>query len=226
MAQTQEGVYRRQDSRFWWIATTLPNGKRIRQSSGTENRQDAEALLAKIRLEAFREHHFGFKPQRSWQEAVVRYLAIKANLRSFDDVQRICRKLDPFLGHLLLDQITGDVIWSVIQGVLAKGNKPATVNRYLALIRSLLRMARDEWQWIEAMPKIRFLAGEMERDRWLTRKEANRLIAVSPPHLAGLIRFALATGCRAREWSGIGLICNVKRPGLTRPRMEHREVCR
>lgn len=203
MAQTQEGVYRRQDSRFWWIATTLPNGKRIRQSSGTENRQDAEALLAKIRLEAFREHHFGFKPQRSWQEAVVRYLAIKANLRSFDDVQRICRKLDPFLGHLVLDQITGDVIWSVIQGVLAKGNKPATVNRYLALIRSLLRMARDEWQWIEAMPKIRFLAGEMERDRWLTRKEANRLIAVSPPHLAALIRFALATGCRAREITGL-----------------------
>ena len=71
MAQTQEGVYRRQDSRFWWIATTLPNGKRIRQSAGTENRQDAEALLAKIRLEAFREHHFGFKPQRSWQEAVA-----------------------------------------------------------------------------------------------------------------------------------------------------------
>ncbi|MBK9662085.1 MAG: tyrosine-type recombinase/integrase [Nitrosomonas sp.] len=203
MAQTQEGVYRRQDSRFWWIATKLPNGKRIRQSAGTENRQDAEALLAKIRLEAFREHHFGFKPQRSWQEAVVRYLAIKVNLRSFKDVQRICRKLDPFLGHLILDQITGDVIWSVIQGVLAKGNKPATVNRYLALIRSLLRMARDEWQWIDAMPKIRFLTGETERDRWLTREEADRLIAVSPPHLAALIRFALATGCRAREITGL-----------------------
>ncbi len=101
MAQTQEGVYRRQDSRFWWITTKLPNGKRIRQSSGTENRQDAEALLAKIRLEAFREHHFGFKPQRSWQEAVVRYLAIKVNLRSFKDAQRICCKLDPFLGHLI-----------------------------------------------------------------------------------------------------------------------------
>jgi len=97
MAQTQEGVYRRQDSRFWWIATTLPNGKRIRQSAGTETRQDAEALLAKIRLEAFREHHFGIKAQRSWQEAVVRYLTIKANLRSFRDVNRICRMLDPYL---------------------------------------------------------------------------------------------------------------------------------
>ena len=53
-------------------------------------------------------------------------------------------------------------------------------------IRSLLRMARDEWQWIETITKIRFLAGEMERI-----------------HLAALIRFALATGCRAREITGL-----------------------
>ncbi len=47
--------------------------------------------------------------------------------------------------------------------------------------------------------KIRLLSGEVERDRWLTREEADQLISVSPPHLAALIRFALATGCRARE---------------------------
>ena len=203
MAQTQEGVYRRQDSRFWWIATTLPNGKRIRQSAGTENRQDAEALLAKIRLEAFREHHFGIKPHRSWQEAVVRYLTIKANLRSYRDVNRICRMLDPYLGSLTLNQINGDVIWSVVQGQLKKGNTPATVNRYLALIRNLLKMARDEWQWIDSIPKIRLLPGEVERDRWLNREEADRLITAAPEHLAALIRFALATGCRAREITGL-----------------------
>jgi len=26
----ETGIYRRPDSRFWWIATTLPNGKRLR----------------------------------------------------------------------------------------------------------------------------------------------------------------------------------------------------
>ncbi|MDV6345066.1 site-specific integrase [Nitrosomonas sp. Is37] len=185
------------------MATTLPNGKRIRQSAGTESRQDAEALLAKIRLEAFREHHFGIKPQRSWQEAVVRYLTIKANLRSYRDVQRICRMLDPYMSNLTLNQINGDVIWSVVQGQLKKGNTPATVNRYLALMRNLLKMARDEWQWIDSIPKIRLLPGEVERDRWLTREEADRLIASSPDHLAALIRFALATGCRAREITGL-----------------------
>ncbi len=199
----ESGVYRRADSRSWWISTTLPNGKRIRQSAGTERREDAEALLAKFKLDAYRQAHFGIKPQRSWQEAVVRYLAVKSTLRSFRDVQRICRMLDPYFGGLKLDQINGDAVWSVVQGKLKKGNKPATVNRYLALTRSLLRMARDEWQWLDSFPKIRLLAGEVERDRWLTQEEANRLISVCAPHLAALVRFALATGCRAREITGL-----------------------
>ena len=77
------------------------------------------------------------------------------------------------------------------------------MNRYLSTVRNLLRIARDEWQWIEVIPKIRLLSGEVERDRWLTQAEADRLIAAAAPHLQALIRFALATGCRAREITGL-----------------------
>lgn len=129
----------------------------------------------------------------------MRYLEVKARLRSYRDVQRICRNLHPYLGHLMLDQINGDVVWAIVQGETKKGNKAATINRYLATLRSLLRMARDEWQWLDSVPKVRLLPGEVERDRWLTREEADRLIAACPPHLAVIVRFALATGCRARE---------------------------
>jgi integrase len=198
-----EGLYRRPDSGFWWINATLPNGQRIRQSAGTENREDAEALLAKLKLDAYRGHHFGIKPQRAWQEAVVRYLELKRRLRSFADVQRMLRLMDPYLGKLMLDHITGDVIWLVIQGETKKGNQPATINRYLSVVRAVLRMARDEWQWIDTMPKIRMLSGEVERDRWLTRAEADRLIACCLPHTAALVRYALATGCRASEITGL-----------------------
>jgi integrase len=195
----ETGVYRRPDSRCWWINATLPNGKRVRESAGTESREEAEAYLAKIKLDAYREIHFGIKAQRTWQEAVVRYLTIKSGLKSFTDVRRICLKLDPFLGKLTLNQINGDVVWGIAQGLIKRGNKPATVNRYLALIRNLLKTARDEWQWLDSIPKIRLLPGEVERDRWLTKVEADRLISVCPPHLAALVRFALSTGCRASE---------------------------
>ena len=102
------GVYRRGDSPYWWIDVVLPDGGRIRQSAKTENRQEAVALVAKFKTEAFKQSAFGIKQRRSWQEAVVRYLALKANLRSIEDVRRICRKLDPVLGNLMLDQINGD----------------------------------------------------------------------------------------------------------------------
>lgn len=107
------------------------------------------------------------------------------------------------LGKLTLNQVNGDIVWYVIQQRLKQGNSPATVNRYLALIRNLLKMARDEWQWIDSIPKIWLLPSEVERDRWLTKDEADRLIQAAPEHLAALIRFALATGCRAREITGV-----------------------
>ena len=64
----ETGIYRRRDSRFWWIDAVLPNGERVCQSTKTEDRSAAEAYLAKLRLDAFRAQHLGIKPRRSWQE--------------------------------------------------------------------------------------------------------------------------------------------------------------
>lgn len=48
-----EGLYWRPDSGFWWINATLPNGQRICRSAGTENREEAETLLAKLKFDAY-----------------------------------------------------------------------------------------------------------------------------------------------------------------------------
>ena len=199
----ETGIYRRSDSRYWWISCTLPNGKRIRQSAGTEDRNEAEALLAKLTLDAYREQHFGIKPQRSWQEAVVRFLEVKSHLKDAKNYRGLCRQLHVYLGGMMLNQINGDTVWHVIQSEMKRGIKTATVNRHLAVMRAVLRMARDEWQWVDSIPKIRLLSGEVERDRWLTHEEADRLLSFCPPHLQALVRYALATGCRASEITGL-----------------------
>ncbi len=195
----ETGIYRRSDSRYWWINATLPNGKRLRQSAGTEDRNEAEALLAKLTLEAYREQHFGIKPDRSWQEAVVRFLEVKSHLRDVKQYRGQCRRLHVYLGGMMLKQISGDTVWHIVQRESKRGVKVATINRHLAVMRAILRMARDEWQWVDVIPKVKLLPGEVERDRWLTREEADRLLSFCPPHLHALVRYALATGCRASE---------------------------
>ena len=203
MAKKTSGVHRRKDSRYWWIDVVLPGGKRIRQSSGTENKEEAEALVARLKSEAFRETNFDIKPKRTWQEVVVRYLSAKSRLRSAEDYRSICRKLDPYLKALTLDKINGDVISHFQESELKKGSSPATVNRALAQIRAILRMAQNDWQWVDKIPYIRLLRGEVERDRWLTKVEAKKLLSACPAHLIPIVQFALATGCRAGEILGL-----------------------
>lgn len=42
-------IYQREGSRFFYVDYTLPNGKRRRESTGAETREEAEAFLAKIK---------------------------------------------------------------------------------------------------------------------------------------------------------------------------------
>jgi hypothetical protein len=45
--------------------------------------------------------------------------------------------------------------------------KAAAVNRPLALLRHLLRVARDEWEVLSTVPKIKLERGGQGRLRWL-----------------------------------------------------------
>ena len=123
----------------------------------------------------------------------------------------------------MLHHVTGDVVWRIVQGEFKRGIKAATINRRLSVVRNLLRMARDEWQWIHTIPKVRMLGGEVERDRWLTRAEADRLIQ------RGAARLTWRLWCdtpwrqgverqRLPAWNGNGWTSAATRRGSTRPR--------
>ncbi len=85
-----------------------------------------------------------------------------------------------------------------------------TVNRFLTSFRALLNRACHEWEWIDRVPKIRSLKGSKSRIRWITREDANKLIAALPEHLAEMAEFSLQTGLRRAnvthlEWNQIDL---------------------
>jgi len=62
-------------------------------------------------------------------------------------------------------------------------------------------MARDEWEWLEHIPKVKLYPEPKKRVRWITREEAARLLKELPLHLADLAAFSLATGLRQRNAS-------------------------
>jgi len=182
----------------WHVDFTAPNGQRIRRSAGITDKEHAQEYHDRLKVEMWRVHQLGEKPRRTWQEAAVQWLREKSHKVDIEQDRAKLRWLDRFFGDKYLDAISRDLIWEVAQ---AKGAevKPGTVNGYLALIRAILRMARDEWEWIDRIPRVRLYPARNKRVRWLSREEAARLLKELPDHLADMAAFSLATGLRQRN---------------------------
>lgn len=191
-------LYRRGE--VWWVRFTAPNGQRIRRSTGTENQRKAQEYLDRLKADLWRVQRLGEKPRRTWQEAVVRWLRDTDDKADHHKDTAKLRWLDPYLGSLYLDEITRDLVDEIAARRKAESSA-TTANRYLALIRAILRMARDEWDWIDKIPRVRLFREPKKRVRWLTEDEALCLLQELPPHLANMAEFSLATGLRQRNVS-------------------------
>ena len=198
----REGIY--------WVSFTDPGGRRIRRSTGTADKRQAQEFHDRLKAEVWRVQKLGEKPKRKWEEAVVRWLKEKAHKASIGEDRMHLRWLDPYLRGKELSSINKDVVDWLTDKRLTQNVSNGTVNRMLQVLRALLRKTEREWGWIERAPYVRLLPEPKRRVRWLTREEADRLLAELPEHLAAMARFSLATGLRQRnvadlEWSQVDL---------------------
>ena len=155
------------------------------------------------------QERLGVKPNHSWQEAVIRWLNETSDKATHNEDKSKLIWLDNYLSDLNLDEITLDVIDKIRCAKLKEASK-TTVNRYLALIRSILIRARDEWEWIQRVPKIRLFKETNNRERSLSIEDAKALLNELPMHQHAIVLFALATGLRQSnvvnlEWSQVNL---------------------
>ncbi|MBD2859960.1 tyrosine-type recombinase/integrase [Spongiibacter sp. KMU-158] len=184
----------------WWVKFTSPSGEQIQRSSGTKDREQALEYHDRLKADLWRKYRLGEKPRRSWQEAVERWLDITEDKADHEkDIGKL-RWLDRYLGNKWLDDIDADLIHKIAKAKKSEAS-PSTANRYLALIRAILRAAWQDWEWIDRVPRVKLYREEKIRVRWITREEAARLIAELPEHLAEMARFTLATGLRQRNCS-------------------------
>ena len=201
-------LYKRNDSPHWWVKISHSGGK-IQHSTGTENKAQAQEYHDKLKVALWEQERLGVKARRSWKEAVIRWLAETSEKATHEGDIKKLRWLDSFLGSLMLDEITLDVIDGIKTEKLKAASK-STVNRYLALVRSILLRARDEWEWIDKAPKVKLFKEGPGRERSITVKQAELLLGELPAHQRDVVVFALATGLRQSnvlglEWSRVDL---------------------
>src|SRR5262249_55962444 len=84
---------------------------------------------------------------------------------------------------------------------------PASVNRALATLRRLLRLAQ-EWRVVDRIPRIRMLHGERNREWVLSHAHETAYLAAAPQPLQDVALLILDTGLRVGEalklkWSDV-----------------------
>lgn len=194
-------------------------GSRRRGKRGYKTVREAQEALARIRagradgvLEARRPTTLTFtKAGKEWL-----MLHSKPNLRSHDDNQeRWDNHVCPFFGDIPLVQVTPTRILEFRAHLQAKKTAlaPATINRCLALVRSVLKFAVVAGH-IPASPTDAVGRGKLMLKTPHLKlappfdnvEEVGRLLAVTEqmfPRLHGLIATALYTGMRKGELCGL-----------------------
>jgi integrase len=117
--------------------------------------------------------------------------------------QQLKRLLDyEPLANSPLDKISEGLIESFIQYRIQQGVSPATVNRALATLRRLLRLAYD-WRVIDRVPKMALLPGERTREFVLSYTDEERYLKAASKSLRDTAMLILDTGLRAGEALGL-----------------------
>ena len=135
-------LYKRKDSGFWWVKLPAIKGelKPFYQSTGTANKRQAQKLHDKLKTERWEQDQLGVKPRKTWDEAAERFLAETTHKRTQAWDKSMLRWFHPYLGGKALDEINRALL-DEVKAKRAKGVSLGTVNRYMALMRAILRKA-------------------------------------------------------------------------------------
>jgi integrase len=215
-------VYLRPGSPNYQIEFEL-RGQRIRQSSGTPKRREAEEIERDLRRQLKEQAAAGGIVSMTLAEAMRRYAETVVKLGRSDGSRELSvfkRLGEAFGPDTPLDKITAPVVHRWRDGLLSKGHrgtppkkkkatrsnehrsrglKPAAINRYLDVLKAILRKAHFEWGALLRLPAIKGLKVKNAKLRFLVEEEERRLLYASQEHLRRLLVFLLGTGARRGE---------------------------
>jgi integrase len=205
---------------IWHIDKRI-GGRRVCQSTGTAQLQEAERFLVRVMEQDRQASVYGVRPERTFGQAAARFVLEHQHKRSIDsDVGRL-KGLMPFLEQQPLDRMHMGVLQPWVDQRRKDGVSAGTINHGLKVVRRIVNLAATEWiddfglTWLAAAPKIRLLSDTDKRlPHPLNWVEQARLLKELPDHLASMALFAVNTGCRDGEVCGLRWDWEVRVPQL------------
>lgn len=210
-------IRKREGSDVYHIDLRKPGGGRVRQTTGTADRKAAQEYHDRVKHDLWRVAKLGERPAYTWDEAAERMLSESEHLADY--VSRVIhvRHFRQFFAGRALASITRDDIFSAMPEYDKRCKEPkplsrATKNKYLATMRIMFRLAAGPWEWLDRAPTLEDLKLANRRVRWITKTEAQRLIAaIRSEWMRDVAILGFATGLRRAnllelEWSQIDLV--------------------
>ncbi|WP_353979430.1 site-specific integrase [Salinicola endophyticus] len=215
--KAKEGIYERNDSPCWWASFTDSEGRRVRRSTGVPvgaaGRQEAEAILAKWKLEVHQQRMWGkeadeVRQRHTFDEVMLAYL--RGHKTRTPERRRLStiKPLYPVFHGRYMDTITDHDVKQYMR-MRALDVSPGTINKEVGVFSAACNFCRDELGWQIGNPAARKKMKEPEgRVRWLSHEEAGSLIDAArqrerAPWLADFIQLCLYTGMRRGEATSI-----------------------
>lgn len=197
-------------------------GIAICQSTGTSKLEEAELILAKRVDETRLAVMLGVRKKRTFREAATKYLEENIHLGSIADIATHLKQLDPFIGHLPLENVHIETLQAFIRARRKDGKKTKTINNALGIVRNILNLSARLWRdadtgltWLVTPPLIEMLPVNDARKPYpLSWQEQRLLLQACPDHIAAMLLYKVNTGCREQEVCGLRWDWEVKVPEL------------
>jgi integrase len=204
------------ESGFWWVDVRAPGGERIRRSTGTRDKKNAQEYHDKLKAELWRVRMLGEQADHIFEEAAVRFLKQCAGQRDYATKVRHVGYWREKLKGQPVRSLTADVIIEALPTHRTYDFRPtltltgSTKNRYLSTIRRILRLCLD-WGWVSKAPLLHMFHEPEVRVRWEPEATIVALLkALRLPWMREASLFAVATGMREDEilslsWSQVDM---------------------
>lgn len=208
------GLYQRNGI---WCIDKIYRGQRIRESTGSGDRKEAEQYLIH-RLEQLRQQHiYGVRRVRTWREAATRYLVEYKDQPSIGLTALYLEQLDPYIGDRPVDHVDDEALAPYVKDRLAgrlrgsprKGRSvaPRTINIALERVIRVLNLCARKWRdearrpWLDTVPMITRLdlRRSTRQPHPLSWEEQSLLFAELPDHLRRMALYKVNSGSREQE---------------------------